>query len=225
MHVARYDGLADWYDEYQAGQMQEVTALAESLVRVLLPRGVGPALDLGCGTGRHCETLRSSGYDVVGADLSTDQLKRARSRGQTVVQADASRLPFTDATFRAIASIMTATDFDDLASVLIEARRVTVAGGPFVLVMAHPCFGQVFQEGHPDGSVTVFPGYRDHRWFNDHSLLGDGIRSRVGTMNTSLPVLLNAVADAGWRLERTEEDARTATVPILLGIRVRAAGR
>jgi ubiquinone/menaquinone biosynthesis C-methylase UbiE len=92
------------------------------------------------------------------------------------VQADASRLPFTDATFRAIATIMTATDFDDLASVLIEARRVTVAGGPFVLVMAHPCFGQVFH-------------------------------------------------DAGWRLERTEEDARTATVPILLGIRVRAADR
>src|SRR5437868_14286618 len=80
MHVARYDGLADWFDQYQAGQMREVTALAESLVRVLLPRGVGPALDLGCGTGRHCETLRSFGYDVVGADLCTDSDRADTSR-------------------------------------------------------------------------------------------------------------------------------------------------
>ena len=224
MPVARYDGVADWYDNYQAGRMREVTELAESLARALLPRGVGPALDLGCGTGRHHETLRGSGYDVVGVDLSTDQLRHAQRR-ETGVQADASRLPFADATFHAIASIMTATDFDDLASVLVEARRVIVDNGPLVLVMAHPCFGQVFEEGHEDGSVTVFPGYREHRWFEDHPLLGEGIRRRVGTMNVPLPALLNAVSDAGWHLERTEEDARTTTVPILLGIRARAAVR
>jgi SAM-dependent methyltransferase len=222
MPVARYDGVADWYDEYLAGQMREVAELAESLARSLLSHGVGAVLDLGCGTGRHREALSAAGYDVIGVDLSTDQLRRAHARHETCVQADASRLPFAAASFRATATIMTATDFDNLASVLAEARRVTVNDGHLVLVMAHPCFGQVFEEGHQDGSVTVFPGYRDHRWVEDHPLLGDGIRRRVGTMNVPLPALLNSLCDAGWQLERTEEDARTAAVPLLLGIRARA---
>ncbi len=225
MPLPRYDGLAAWYDEYQAGQMREVTELAESLTRAMLPRGVGHALDLGCGTGRHYNTLESLGYDVFGVDLSTDQLQRARARGEDCVRADAAHLPFPDAFFRVVVTIMTATDFDDISLALTDARRVVADDGHLVLVMAHPCFGGVFEEGHQDGGVTVFPGYRDHRRFEDHPLLGDGVRSRVGTVNVPLPVLLNAVSDAGWHLEQTEEDARASSVPILLGIRARAAGR
>jgi ubiquinone/menaquinone biosynthesis C-methylase UbiE len=221
----RYDGFAAWYDEYQAGQMRAVTDLAESLTRMMLPSGVGSALDLGCGTARHYKTLRSLGYDVVGVDLSTDQLQRARTRGENCAQADAVRLPFPDGSFQVVVTIMTATDFDDLSLALTDARRVVANDGHLVLVMAHPCFGGVFEEGHQDGSVTVFPGYRDHRRFEDHPLLGAGIRSRVGTVNVPLPVLLNAVSDAGWRLEQTEEDERASAVPILLGIRASAADR
>ena len=141
------------------------------------------------------------------------------------MRADAGRPPFADAERFAIATIMTATDFDNLASVLTEARRVAMDGGPLVVVIAHPCFGQVFEEGHEDGSVTVFPGYREHRWFEDHPLLGEGIRRRVGTMNVPLPALLNAMSDVGWHLERTEEDTWTTAVPILLGVRGRALDR
>ena len=225
MPRSRYDGFAAWYDEYQSGQMREVTDLAESLTRVMLPGGVGSALDLGCGTARHYGTLRSLGYDVFGVDLSTDQLRHARARGEQCARADAARLPFPDASFQVVVTIMTATDFDDLSLALTDARRVVANDGYLVLVMAHPCFSGVFEEGNQDGSVTVFPGYRDHRRFEDHPLLGDGIRSRVGTVNVPLPALLNAVSDAGWRLERTEEDARASAVPILLGIRARAANR
>ena len=222
MRAARYDGYAAWYDDYQAGQMCEVTELAASLVDALLPPGSGLLLDLGCGTGRHHGLLDALGYSVIGADLSTDQLRRARGRGEVCVRSEAGRLPFADHMFRAVATIMTATDFEDLATVLREAHRVVARGGHLVLVMAHPCFGGVFEEGDRETGLTVFPGYREHRWFDEHPLLGDGIRSRVGTMNIPLPALLNSVSDAGWSLEQVEEDARTAAVPLLLGIRARA---
>jgi len=219
---ARYDGFAGWYDDYQAGRMREVTELAESLTRALLPAGSGWALDLGCGTGRHYQTISAAGYDVVGVDLSGDQLLRTSNRGEVAVQGDAAVLPFRAAMFQAVVTVMTATDLEDLATALVDARRVTAEKGTLVLVMAHPCFGGVFEEGHPDGSVAVSPGYREHRWYDNHPRLGDGIRSRVGTMNVPLPALLNAVAHAGWHLERTEEDSRSSHVPSLLGIRGRA---
>jgi ubiquinone/menaquinone biosynthesis C-methylase UbiE len=124
MPSARYEGVAAWYDSYQAGDMREVTELAESLARALLPPGAGLALDLGCGTGRHYGTVRALGYVVVGIDVSADQLHRACSRGESCVQADAAHLPFAEETFRTIATIMTATDFDDLRCVLADANAV-----------------------------------------------------------------------------------------------------
>mgnify|MGYP000864395444 FL=1 len=57
-------------------------------------------LDIGCGTGRHAIELAARGYAVVGVDLSTAQLARARAkaaeRGLTVDfrPADARELPF-----------------------------------------------------------------------------------------------------------------------------------
>ncbi len=59
-------------------------------------------LDIGCGTGRHALELAARGYAVVGVDLSTAQLARARAkaaeRGVAVDfrPADARELPFAE---------------------------------------------------------------------------------------------------------------------------------
>ena len=49
--MARYDGLADWYEGYISGDAAAFTAEAGAALIRLLGRGVGRCLDVGCGTG------------------------------------------------------------------------------------------------------------------------------------------------------------------------------
>ncbi|CAI7977012.1 Methyltransferase [Frankia sp. Hr75.2] len=132
--------------------------------------------------------------------------------------ASAERLPLRDRSVDAATMIMTSTDFDDLPPVFAEAHRVLRPGGHLVVVGAHPCFGGVFVERDSRGTCTVHPGYRHHQRVEQHPLLGDGIRSRVGVVNVPLPVLLNALTGAGLVLEKTAEDDGDQPVPELLGL-------
>src|SRR5262249_2848286 len=72
---ARYDGLADWYDEeFQPAPLENATWAA---VRRLLGRGVGALVDVGCGTGAYSAALAELGWNVTGVDVSEDMLARA----------------------------------------------------------------------------------------------------------------------------------------------------
>lgn len=57
-------------------------------------------IDIGCGTGRHTIELTKRGYNVTGVDLSENQIKRARQKGQKAgvtidfQTQDARNLPF-----------------------------------------------------------------------------------------------------------------------------------
>ena len=98
-------------------------------------------LDLGCGEGRH--TL--SGYlrpevDMVGVDLSEEDLATARSRisdmpqdgphGSVVfIRADALRLPFADASFDRIICSEVLEHVPNYLSVLAEINRLLKPGG------------------------------------------------------------------------------------------------
>lgn len=216
----RYDGYADWYDSYvRSGRGRPFAEAADRLVaRVLGPGEDRLCLDLGCGGGAHVPALTASGWRVVGTDISTHQVAIARRTGIPVVAGSADRLPLAGESFDAVATVMTTTDFDDLPGVLGEVHRVLRPGGRLAVVCAHPCFGGVFTERGEDGACTVHPGYRQHQRIEDHPLLGDGIRRRVGVVNVPLPVLLNAVAGAGLVLQEVSEDDGDQPVPHLLGL-------
>jgi len=209
---ARYDGLADWYDALIGDEVSEWTRTAGELLAELLGRGPGRCLDLGCGTGAFVPLLVEQAWTVVGVDLSADQLRVARERVgdvvESLVQADASALPFGDGSFDAVAAVLVHTDIDGYDLALREVARVLRPGGRFVHVGTHPCFVSPSASSSPDGSHQVFEGYHEQRLVYESPAFAhgaEGIRARVGTWQVPLAALLNAVAGAGLRLERALE--------------------
>lgn len=97
-----------------------------------------PALDVGCGVGRHRPFLSRFQW-TVGIDLSAPLLGIARARDQdsVLVRADMRRLPFRSRSFALVVNLFTSFGyFDDDREhrrVIAEIARVTRPGGWFIL--------------------------------------------------------------------------------------------
>ena len=110
--AASLSGSAGW-DEYAAFyDWENARTMARRDVpfwRRVAAAAEGPVLELGCGTGRVTVPLARAGIPLVGIDLSSPMLHRARTRLRRtrlaararLVRGDIRRLPFAPATFRA----------------------------------------------------------------------------------------------------------------------------
>ncbi len=118
--------------------------------RCALPPG-GSALDICCGTGELCLSLAhsDSSIKVTGLDFSGEMLSLARekiaaadlSHRISLVEADATHLPFADASFDASTVGWGLRNVPDLDATLKEMARVTKAGGKVISIdMGHPRF-------------------------------------------------------------------------------------
>jgi SAM-dependent methyltransferase len=74
---ARYNGIADWYDDNVGWS----TAAATPLIVRLVGTGRGRCLDVGCGTGVHLAALADAGWMVMGVD-AVGSGRRCRRRWQ-----------------------------------------------------------------------------------------------------------------------------------------------
>ncbi|MEO8744376.1 MAG: class I SAM-dependent methyltransferase [Candidatus Dormiibacterota bacterium] len=109
-----------------------------SMLRTEIPPGT--CLEIGIGTGRIALPLADAGVSIVGIDISREMLRRLMSKAGTnpppVAVADATRLPFRDASFdSAIASHVFhliprwTTAIDELARVLKPGGLIFAARG------------------------------------------------------------------------------------------------
>lgn len=215
MTAARYDGYADWYDNWRAPQVPETVRE----VTELLGPGSGLCLDLGCGTGLFLDALAATGRTVIGVDLSADQLRFAARRSARVMLADATALPFADGTFPAVVAMWISTDVD-YPAVLAEAARVLQDGGTFLSYGAHPCFNGPHVEWLPDGGLRAHPTYRQPGWQRPAPWWGTNVRVRVGMRQHTLADILNAFIGTDLALEHVAESGDRA-VPNTLAIRAR----
>ncbi|KES03884.1 ubiquinone biosynthesis methyltransferase UbiE [Streptomyces toyocaensis] len=109
----------------------------------------GRLLDLATGTGAIAlqAARRDPTVAVTGADFSAEMLRRARTKsGAGAVrwlQADATRLPFRDASFDAVTEGYLLRNVQDLEGVLREQHRVLKPGGRVVILETCPPSGLV----------------------------------------------------------------------------------
>ena len=137
--AAVYDGWAESYDAEMAKAGYRHPSIGLALLARHAPRGTGPVLDAGCGTGLLGDWLDILGLGPVeGLDLSSGMLAVARRKGayQALHQlALGGPLPFADGHFGAVISTGVFTTGHVGAEALPELVRILAAGGPMVLTV------------------------------------------------------------------------------------------
>lgn len=110
-------------------------------------------LDVGCGSGQLALMAAKDGLDVTGVDIASNWVERARSRAQAeglqarFEEADAEALPFEDASFDVVASLIGAMFAPRPDLVAKELLRVCVPGGTIAMANWTPegFIGQMFK--------------------------------------------------------------------------------
>ena len=218
---APYDAIADWYEDEFLGDRTEDGLPVNDPIGVdgslceLLGQGVGASLEIGCGTGTHAARIRNLGWSPLGIDLSAGMLRHAHAR-LPIARADGECLPFGDASFSSVVSVMAHTDVSDYPGILREAWRVLAPGGCFVHVGVHPCFCGGFADRTDPEAVIIRPGYLDGHW-TKASWTDKGLRDKVGAIHLPLPALLRSFVDAGYSLDSFREGGDP--IPTVLAVR------
>lgn len=91
-------------------------------------------LDLGCGNG--VSTANIKGKNVIGLDLSSNQMVRAKKkfRNRSFVVGDATKIPFSDNSFDLVVAINILHHVSSPTKTLKEVYRVLKKGGRFLSV-------------------------------------------------------------------------------------------
>lgn len=144
--AAGYDRIADAYLRDSDVQRTEER---DKYTRLLFEH-VAPGarvLDLGCGAGVPTTRRLAERYTVTGADISTEQIRRARKNvpGATFVSGDMTALAFTAGAFDAVVAFYSIIHVPrDEQAVLLRAIRSWLVPGGYLLATlgAHDAPGE-----------------------------------------------------------------------------------
>jgi SAM-dependent methyltransferase len=134
-------------------------------------------LELGCGAGQFGQTLADRGANVIGIDLSAEQLTRAQVTFDTL-EASADDLPFDDARFALVVCDWGATTFADPYAVVPEVARVLRPGGVFAFsggtAIEWCCWSEAAQRPERELLLPYFGMHRHEDAENVTFMLGSG---------------------------------------------------
>ncbi|MFC1403757.1 MULTISPECIES: class I SAM-dependent methyltransferase [Streptacidiphilus] len=181
---ARFTWCPEGLDEAEARLLGDPAALRGRTV-----------LEIGAGAAQCSRWLAAQGARPVALDLSYRQLQHSRRidedlglRPVPLVQADATVLPFADASFDLACSAYGAVPFAaDTALLMREVRRVLRPGGRWVFSVTHPIRWAFPDEPGPEG-LTALSSYFDRTpyveqdergravYVEHHRTMGDRVR-------------------------------------------------
>ena len=120
------------------------------VVRMLEAAPGARVLEVGCGGGALLSFMRARGSDPTGSDLLPEAVRLAREAapGCEVLEADAGRLPFPDASFDRLVSHHLVEHLPDLPAALAEWKRVLAPGGVMVICTPNRLYGspRIFED-------------------------------------------------------------------------------
>src|SRR5215471_2383446 len=103
-------------------------------------KGIGDALDVGCGEGRVSRVLKECGYRVTAIDPVEKLVSAAVQAGSADAYriAAAADLPFENCSFDLVVAYNVLMDIQDVPAALKEIRRVLRPSGTLVISIVHP---------------------------------------------------------------------------------------
>lgn len=166
------------------------------------------ALDVGCGEGRFCRTLKQNRVAVTGIDPTTAMIEEARQRdpGGDYRVGRAEQLPFEATSFDLVVSYLTLIDIPDFRAAIREMARVLRPGGS-LLVANLTSFSTAKNSGQSwikdaDGSCLYYPidRYLDEfpEWFQWAGI-------RVQNWHRPLSAYMKAFLENGLHLSFFDE--------------------
>lgn len=184
MRSISFDRAADYYDATRTLPQQHADDLTDLLTRELTGRS--RCLEIGVGTGRIALPLHQRGAPLVGVDLSAPMLRRliGNAGGQPpfpVLLADATNLPFVDASYDAVLASHVLHLIPDWQAAAEEVLRVLRVGGVLLVDFGggvatpwRPLFVETFAA---HGIERIRPGVSDPQQLAGY--YGDRVRVRA----------------------------------------------
>ncbi len=243
-----WEPVAEWYGRYMSlsGTLQKDIVFPKTMA-LLEPRRGGRYLDIACGEGTFSRqlTAHAKGADVVGIDIASSLIERAKKQAPPGAEyriADATKFAhlFPAASFDGATCILAIQNIELFEKVFAEVIKGLKPSAPFVLVMNHPAFRQPRQSGWGwdekrklqyrrvdkylsayDAPITAHPGSAPHvKTFSYHRPLQEYTAAliRNGFVITALEEWIsNRVSKPGARA-KAENTAREE-IPMFLALR------
>lgn len=165
----------------------KIMDMSEALVRAVDPHAGQRVLDIACGSGNAALVAGRRDCDVTGIDYVPELIERARMRAATdgvdidFRVGDAQALPFPDASFDVVLSVLGVMFAPDQEKAASELLRVCRPGGTIGLASWMPeAFGGDFFATHARYAPPPLGAKPPVRWGTDaglDELLGPGVSS------------------------------------------------